>query len=65
MGSLGVKANLPEIIDIRSDTAGFELKQHILYGLKNKEEKTLPTLLLYDDQGNVKSAIATIQPNRY
>ena len=41
------------IIDIRSDTSGIELKQQILKGLKPTEgkEKTLPTLLLYDDQG--------------
>jgi L-histidine Nalpha-methyltransferase / hercynylcysteine S-oxide synthase len=50
MGSLGEEGSVPDIIDIRSDTAGFELKQDILSGLK-KEEKTLPTLLLYDDQG--------------
>jgi uncharacterized SAM-dependent methyltransferase len=51
MGSLGNKAMMPEIIDIRSDTTGFEIKQHILSGLKGEHEKTLPTLLLYDDQG--------------
>lgn len=41
------------IIDIRSDTAGIELKQEILACLKceREAEKTLPTLLLYDDQG--------------
>lgn len=43
----------PSIIDIRSDTAGIELKQEILNGLKPSDgkEKTLPTLLLYDEQG--------------
>ena len=43
----------PNIIDIRSDTAGIELKQEILAGLKpaDGKEKTLPTLLLYDEQG--------------
>nr|POE72323.1 ergothioneine biosynthesis protein 1 [Quercus suber] len=45
-----------DIIDIRSDAAGFELKQEIFAGLKEKNgkpraEKTLPTLLLYDDAG--------------
>lgn len=42
------------IIDIRSDTAGIELKQLILDGLKPEdaqEKKTLPTLLLYDEAG--------------
>ncbi|KAK4963386.1 hypothetical protein LTR10_001014 [Elasticomyces elasticus] len=41
------------IIDIRSDAAGFELKQAILDGLRplTGGEKTLPTLLLYDVQG--------------
>jgi len=41
------------IIDIRSDKAGIELKQEILAGLKceKEPEKTLPTLLLYDDEG--------------
>ena len=50
---LGTKAALPNIIDIRSDTGGFELKQDILTGLKKEagEEKSLPTLLLYDDTG--------------
>ena len=49
----GGKATLPDIIDIRSDTAGFNLKQDILTGLQPNDggEKTLPTLLLYDDQG--------------
>lgn len=43
----------PRIIDIRSDTAGINLKQEIKAGLnvKDGEEKTLPTLLLYDDKG--------------
>ncbi|KAK3073168.1 hypothetical protein LTR53_005505 [Teratosphaeriaceae sp. CCFEE 6253] len=41
------------IIDIRSDIAGAELKQEILSGLKPADggEKTLPTLLLYDVKG--------------
>lgn len=45
--------SLPNIIDIRSDAAGIELKQEILTGLKagQGKEKTLPTLLLYDDKG--------------
>lgn len=45
--------NLPNIIDIRSDTAGFNLKKDILQGLnpKHGNKKTLPTLLLYDDSG--------------
>lgn len=53
MGSLGDQAQLPPIIDIRSDTTGFELKKLIISGLNpvNGEEKTLPTLLLYDDDG--------------
>ena len=43
----------PRIIDIRSDTAGINLKQEITAGLnvKDGEDKTLPTLLLYDDKG--------------
>lgn len=43
----------PRIIDIRSDTAGINIKQEIKSGLnaKDGEEKTLPTLLLYDDNG--------------
>lgn len=61
MGSIGQpsseavasKASVPSIIDIRSDTAGIELKQEILAGLKPADggEKTLPTLLLYDEEG--------------
>jgi hypothetical protein len=45
--------NSPRIIDIRSDTAGFELKKLIKDGLKPQDgdEKTLPTLLLYDNNG--------------
>lgn len=41
------------IIDIRSDTAGIELKQEILKGLHPKDGVTqsLPTLLLYDETG--------------
>ncbi|KAK0269552.1 hypothetical protein LTR91_006212 [Friedmanniomyces endolithicus] len=41
------------IIDIRSDTSGIELRQEILTGLRpvGGAEKTLPTLLLYDVQG--------------
>lgn len=45
----------PNIIDIRSDAASIELKQLILDGLRSGEragaEKTLPTLLLYDNAG--------------
>ncbi|KAI5362861.1 Putative sulfatase-modifying factor enzyme, C-type lectin [Septoria linicola] len=44
----------PDIIDIRSDTAGIELKQLIHSGLQPEDgstEKTLPTLLLYDNKG--------------
>jgi uncharacterized SAM-dependent methyltransferase len=53
MGSSGAQANVPNIIDIRSDAAGINLKKEILNGLKPKDggEKTLPTLLLYDDDG--------------
>lgn len=49
----GSEKTVPQIIDIRSDTASFELKKHILAGLhpENGSEKTLPTLLLYDDKG--------------
>jgi EasF-like predicted methyltransferase len=41
------------IIDIRSDSTGVGLKQQILNGITttNGEEKTLPTLLLYDNKG--------------
>ena len=51
--SSAVKAKVPGIIDIRSDTAGFELKQDILTRLNGSDggEKTLPTLLLYDEKG--------------
>ena len=47
------KAPQASIIDIRSDTAGIELKQEIIAGLKAAHggEKTLPTLLLYDEAG--------------
>lgn len=58
MGSIPVELNgsedrVPQIIDIRSDTASFELKKDILAGLHPTDggEKTLPTLLLYDDKG--------------
>lgn len=58
MGSNSAELNgsgtaTPQIIDIRSDTASFELKKHILDGLHPADggEKTLPTLLLYDDKG--------------
>ena len=46
-------ATLPQIIDIRSDTASFALKQQIQTGLNPAlgGEKTLPTLLLYDEPG--------------
>jgi uncharacterized SAM-dependent methyltransferase len=45
--------SVPRIIDIRSDTAGFELKKLIKAGLNQQDgdEKTLPTLLLYDNKG--------------
>lgn len=48
-----IQITIPRIIDIRSDTASVELKQDVLDGLdpKNGNDKTLPTLLLYDDQG--------------
>ena len=50
--SNGSKKGVPQIIDIRSDTASFELKKGILSGLSaGTGEKTLPTLLLYDDEG--------------
>jgi EasF-like predicted methyltransferase len=41
------------IIDIRSDSTGVGLKQQILDGITttNGQEKTLPTLLLYDNKG--------------
>lgn len=41
------------IIDIRSDVTGIELQHEIKAGLTPAEgnEKTLPTLLLYNDQG--------------
>lgn len=40
------------IIDIRSDAAGINLKHEIKAGLHAQQgEKTLPTLLLYDNKG--------------
>lgn len=48
------KTSRPDIIDIRSDAAGIELKQLIHEGLNAEDgtnEKTLPTLLLYDNKG--------------
>lgn len=47
------EAGQTRIIDIRSDTAGINLKQEIKAGLNvpDGEDKTLPTLLLYDDEG--------------
>ena len=41
------------IIDIRSDTAGSNIKDEIKSGLnvQDGKEKTLPTLLLYDNEG--------------
>lgn len=56
MGSIPQVENTlrPDIIDIRSDTAGIELKQLIHSGLQPEDgstEKTLPTLLLYDNKG--------------
>ena len=46
-------AAVHNIIDIRSDAASISLKKEILAGLKVKDgkEKTLPTLLLYDELG--------------
>ena len=46
-------SSLPNIIDIRSDTAGIELTKLIREGLNvaKGNEKTLPTLLLYDESG--------------
>lgn len=43
----------PNIIDIRSDTAGISVRKEISKGLRptDGEEKTLPTLLLYDQEG--------------
>jgi L-histidine Nalpha-methyltransferase / hercynylcysteine S-oxide synthase len=51
MGSVTAPIGAPDIVDIRSDTAGIELKHEIRKGLSNVGEKTLPTLLLYDEQG--------------
>ncbi|KAF2771460.1 hypothetical protein EJ03DRAFT_342216 [Teratosphaeria nubilosa] len=55
MGSIAapVQNVAHNIIDIRSDTAGIELKHEIVAGLKPEagHEKTLPTLLLYDELG--------------
>lgn len=54
MGSLTPQADTQNIIDIRSDAASIELKQLILDGLQSSKdggEKTLPTLLLYDEAG--------------
>lgn len=47
------QSTVPGIIDIRSDSAGIELKKLIRDGLKPQDggEKTLPTLLLYDNKG--------------
>ena len=44
---------VPGIIDIRSESAKIELKELIRKGLhpEKGEEKTLPTLLLYDNAG--------------
>jgi hypothetical protein len=39
------------VFDIRSDAAGIELKEEIIKGLRGENEKTLPTLLLYDVEG--------------
>jgi uncharacterized SAM-dependent methyltransferase len=53
MGSMSPHGHAANIIDIRSDSEGIELKQLILDGLDPKDggEKTLPTLLLYDAVG--------------
>ena len=50
-GEIGMER--AQIIDIRSDVASFELKREIQNGLKPQggQEKTLPTLLLYDETG--------------
>ena len=52
-GQVGGEEVVHQIIDIRSDTASFGLRKDILKGLHKQdgEEKTLPTLLLYDDLG--------------
>jgi L-histidine Nalpha-methyltransferase / hercynylcysteine S-oxide synthase len=46
-------ASIPTIIDIRSDSNGFNLLEDIHQGLRPVDggEKTLPTLLLYDEAG--------------
>lgn len=51
--SPALKGGNHDIVDIRSDTAGIELRQEILKGLRPQDggEKTLPTLLLYDERG--------------
>ena len=47
-----MRANEPSIIDIRSDKGSLELEQDIRNGLSAEEgQRTLPTLLLYDDDG--------------
>lgn len=53
LGGFGDDSMRPRIVDIRSDAASINLKQEIKAGLKSKDgdEKTLPTLLLYDDRG--------------
>lgn len=53
MGSITPNADVPNIIDIRSDAASIELKHLISDGLHPQKgaEKTLPTLLLYDNAG--------------
>ncbi|KAF2723853.1 hypothetical protein K431DRAFT_219063 [Polychaeton citri CBS 116435] len=59
MGSVGYQTSSSQdavatpIVDIRSDTAGIELKDEIYKGLRPTHggEKSLPTLLLYDDEG--------------
>ena len=42
-----------QIIDIRNGVAGFDILEGIKTGIRPKDggEKTLPTLLLYDEKG--------------
>lgn len=56
MGSIQIPVSGQDgtnIIDIRSDRAGIELKEEIRKGLHPSKggNKTLPTLLLYDSEG--------------
>lgn len=49
----GKTSTSPRIIDIRSDSEGINLRNEIKAGLDvgDGEDKTLPTLLLYDNRG--------------